>query len=605
MKKTSGYLRWPAIGLCVLLSCIAFALTDAESLLPAEGSLSFRAVFSAIYSATERVGMQATLSAVLLAALYNKTLFRGKADRPALALSCLLGFFLTLGVSFRQFSSIAYFTASANQLCIALLTWGGCWICLYALCKWLFERISRFQPAPGILVSRLTPGKAHLLAMLLLLACWLPLILTHFPGSVDTDSSVQLAMYSGRMAMDTRHSWAGTVLLGMLWRCGTALLGSSYGIALLTGLQTLLAAAVFGGVCACASRRLGRGFGWAFLCFYGFTPVWWSYLQCSCKDTLFFVAFAWLLLTAFRLSLGEHGRSAYLQLIISAVLTAILRNNGTVVAVPLLVMLICRVKEKKPRIRAAAVSAVALAFILLLNVVLVQLNHIPSYSVFESRSVQLQQVARCVKEKGDELTEQDREDISAVLPYDRLADAYKPELSDRIKNLVLDRLPDDETLQRFNRVWLSLLQRYPVTCLNALLGQCYEYLAPFDVSMELGLFLFYTDGMDGEPFAVYAFSEDTRTMAQALAYAWNRLPLLQLLMMPGIYFWALLFLLTLLLRRRQTVGLLPVCLLLCYNIGCMFSPVNGYIRYMLPIMAALPIAVIPVLGPDRPLPKTA
>ena len=78
-------------------------------------------------------------------------------------------------------------------------------------------------------------------------------------------------------------------------------------------------------------------------------------------------------------------------------------------------------------------------------------------------------------------------------------------------------------------------------------------------------------------------------LADAFSRIWSQTPGLGLLNAPGTFSWLLVLASVALLRRRKGVALIA-CLPLWLALGiCCVSPVNGLVRYMLPIMAAMPL----------------
>ena len=70
---------------------------------------------------------------------------------------------------------------------------------------------------------------------------------------------------------------------------------------------------------------------------------------------------------------------------------------------------------------------------------------------------------------------------------------------------------------------------------------------------------------------------------------WSRTPGLLLLNAPGTHSWLLILCTAALIRKRKWYGLLST-LPIWLTLGiCCVSPVNGLVRYMLPVMACMPL----------------
>jgi len=81
-------------------------------------------------------------------------------------------------------------------------------------------------------------------------------------------------------------------------------------------------------------------------------------------------------------------------------------------------------------------------------------------------SVPFQQTARYVKYHADELSDEDIKTIDYVLNYDTLAERYKPEIADPVKN-EYNKYTKTKDLIAYFKIWFKGLVKHPETYIDA------------------------------------------------------------------------------------------------------------------------------------------
>ncbi|MDO4492799.1 MAG: DUF6020 family protein [Clostridia bacterium] len=544
------------------------------------------------------IGAVHTLAFAGVFLLFRRNL-KGKTDLRALILSCCFSLFLSVGLSYRLFTDATFFFASKKQFLFALFLTGGNALVLYTLLKELFRAADGMRSAAPDGTGTTGERKTFFLVAGLLLLCWLPFELGFFPGSVPYDGRKQLLIYDGVVELTNDHPYFATYFFGALYRLGERVFGDNAVFAIVL-CQNLAAAAVFSGVCVFLRKLCGSKT--VFVCsvlFYALVPVFWAYAQSVIKDTLFFVCFTWLLLEAARILFSKEpvGKGTYFRLETAAVLTAVFRNNGFPIALLLLLALI--LGAPKLRRRAVLLSGACIVVVSVFATAAVPAYlRIPEANPFESLSIPIQQVARCVTVHGEEMTAEEKEAVEALMPAELFRN-YKPGISDPVKGELKSRVASPDGA--FRTLWLRCLQRYPATCADAFMNHVYGWIDPFYVTGDQGQYQFHIREAfertnpafkdSGYVYSAYVFPETLRLLSKNVAELANRVPFVQLLCMPGIWFWAALTALAGALAARDKKGVLFLVPVLVYHIGCFFSPVNGCLRYVLPLIAAAPLTV--------------
>ncbi len=361
------------------------------------------------------------------------------------------------------------------------------------------------------------------LITLLMILLWTPALYHMIPFYISPDTAAQLMWSQGMGAfdpssrMDLDGVWASdhhpildTLIYGAFYDLGEALGRAAYGIALLCCLQTLLCASVFAYMC-CWMRQLSAP---GIICFAAF--LFWALIPMFpmlnmqvVKDITSMPFFLmWMMLFCdLVLSFLNHDsmpRRFSVALCALTLLCALMRKTLlyiTVISLGLvLIAMLARtireyrsrrrsdengaheekdaaiardsVSRKNPSLMRAICGVFLTCFVtLLVSLVLLPKMIFPIAGIApggpqESIAVPIQQVAAVVTEKGDELTEEQRAAIDAVLPYDQIPEHFTRNTSDPVKDMwKRDSTPKER--MDFLKVWIELGMKYPDIYLNA------------------------------------------------------------------------------------------------------------------------------------------
>lgn len=510
---------------------------------------------------------------------------RGSSFLPSAAIPAFFfALFTVLGRSFTVFNSWSPLLESGHAALVSLLSLAGLWSLFYVGIKLLFLRTDRAaqaapRPAPG-------PGKGFFgLCFALLLAAWLPYLLLCWPGSVTYDAANQLSQFLGMTPATAHHPWASTWLLGMANRlCGGDVSG---GVFVYVLFQSLVCAAAYAWACLTAGRLAGKRAAVPALLYFALLPTWGSYAQMYVKDTLY-AGFFSVFFTAAAVFAAKRGKASKGTLALmagAALVCALIRNNGAYIVVPALLLLLPAADSFRARRPLLLTAAGVLAVLLLFNKLLLPALGVAPGSVREALSLPFQQTARCCIEHPEDLRPEERAAIDAVLDYETIVTDYRAQVSDNVKNTYHG---DSASLRSYLGVWLRMGLRHPLTYCEAALNACFGYLSPGYLSGKYGGAYFGAGGSAFGIEAARAFPELTESVKR-FNISWSNLPGLGALLTPSTYTWLLVLCSAALLRRRRfraAAVLVPLWITLAIN--CV-SPVNGLLRYTLPLMAAAPL----------------
>ena len=440
---------------------------------------------------------------------------------------------------------------------------------------------------------------------LFLLLCWSVPLAVCYPAAFCTDAWAQLAQYWGTEAFSSNHPPIHTLMLGLFSRLGMALGSANFGLFLFALLQSfafsLIIAYVF---CLYDNLNLPKWIKLLSLLMSVLSPFIANRAGVLLKDVPYSMAF--LLLTAqfiyALLDIDAFLKSGR-QLAITAIAimaVMLMRNNGQYVLIPTaLVLLLLIFLNRKLLGRRRALSLLLLILLPLAaasgikSAVEKYYDPVPG-SIAESLSLPFQQTARYVRDHGSQVTEEEREAIDAVLPYDRLAELYNPIISDPVKAQFREQAGNDQ-LKAYLKVWLKMFFKHPMTYVEATANQFYALLYPFAENRTV-----YVGANDGAWFRSGVEEITGISMPESLSMErdvltdWFLLmyssPVIGMISHTAPYTIAAFFLCIMAAVRKKSLFLLPALPVLITAVGLILAPaIIANPRYAFPIIYTMPL----------------
>lgn len=454
-------------------------------------------------------------------------------------------------------------------------------------------------------VPRTDGKRVRLFCMGILFLCWIPALLSIFPGVFSYDAYNEWEQVHNWM-LTAHHPVAHVLLLGGLTE-GFFLLTGSYnaGIAVYTVLQMLFLAWALSAVIVCmAEFGIPRFFRILTLIVYAVSPVTQLFSICATKDVLFTGAEVIFFLYVLRFSInrelaGDRKRMIYFG--ISALCTVIFRNNGLYIVFLALVVLALTARRELIKYRknlAVFLSVILAPYFLYIGPLYRGLDVKPG-GVEEMLSVPLQQMARVYKYDAASLSEEEQSMLCRFVEREALEN-YRPTVSDFVKQGFRgEEFQAHKT--EFIRLWLKLGQKHPLTYLNSFLINTVDAWYPhalidgyrhgdgrgswFDYRVAPpGTEKIYLQGLHG-------FYETLSHDLQA-----QRKPFAFLLLSPGWHFLCIMVLFLYFFSRRKYRLLVPLCVFGFHMLTVLLGPMI-LVRYMLLFFYAAPMVWAMVLFP--------
>lgn len=442
---------------------------------------------------------------------------------------------------------------------------------------------------------------------------WLPHLILAYPPNIDVDAYSQLTQFFGLRGYSSHHPVPSTLLLGGLVKAGF-LISHSYNFGLFFYIAVR---AIIGAWILAYTLYLMRELN---------TPVWLRSLAYGCysfapcytalvgaigaKDLIY--AYAVLLFTVeliyFLLKSEGFFRSKrhILLMAVSIAGTVLLRNNGKYALYPTIAVVLLYVfsrsrksgTDKKGRgqifFHAMAIFLIPVLLAEVFSAAMMSYLDVTPGSIREALSLPMQQTARYVKEFGDEVTEDEKAAISAVLNYEKLAKKYDPRTSDPVK-ATFKSDPTMKELSDYLLVWLKQFTKHPFVYFKATANQNYYLLYPFvpKRSINVDNMSNSEEGTNKQKIVELLKLSDVEIIAslknplKAFYNVCYDFPVLNMLSHPAFYMTMLIWLTLFSLYKKRFLWLLASVPAWLSAVIIVLAPVVQA-RYALPIIYAMP-----------------
>jgi len=325
--------------------------------------------------------------------------------------------------------------------------------------------------------------------------------------------------------------------------------------------------------------------------FFSLCPIIPMYAVMEIKDTYYYIVFLWIIyiLTMEYQNIDRN----YVWFIIAILICVMcmLRNEGKYVCLLSCVVLIIARKRTKLRWKKCLVSMIT--GIIMATVItsgLCKIYNIQDGSIREALSVPIQQTARYMRNHEDDVTEYEWKILDDIFDGNahELGDVYEPNRADAAKWKMV-YYPTHEQLKNYFIVWMKQFIKHPATYIAAAFNEMYGYVYiekpeyygggfslgnPSDSSIVHGDIM-PTNNPRGEKIRSYIW---------VYSQLWNNLPVINMLYHPATFMWIIFITMGFVLKSRKYGELSYFAFPIGNFLICCVSPVNGAVRYTLPVI---------------------
>ena len=502
-------------------------------------------------------------------------------DIWTLLLSFVFALLYSIANMCRGTGNLALFYANGYSFCISMLSVIGHWVIFYPALRLFYFALESNNTKEEKAI--LHPFRTAVVIMLL---CWLPWLLMNYPGSFCSDSLNQLSQFFHINPWSSHHPPFSSAIIGLCVKLGILLFDANLGIFLYLLFQSIVGAVIISaGLSLLYKHGLSRRLWIVFVLFFAINPFWGCFMQWLDKDLLYAEMFALCLVLLIPVIKDRRCSTGRAICIASAALTAVLlRKTGQYELLPLFFVLVLWLR-KSSRLRLLAATLAVIVLSSCVNNVLYPALGIKEASVAEALSIPFQQTARYVNEYPDEVTEEERAAIAAVLDYDKL-DQYKADISDPIKATYHGSGKD---MANYLKVWLQMLFKHPICYFEAGFMISYGYLAPGEAYIDAYISSVYNNKTLSAIGVYRVFGDFPTRVFDSVREMFFRLPLTTVLCMCGVYTWIFMACFVQLLRKKRYSAMLLLIPGIFNVLICIASPLYYSTRYELPVIITTPL----------------
>ncbi len=461
-------------------------------------------------------------------------------------------------------------------------------------------------------------------AWILFIVLWLPYSLVFLPGCINNDDLQNItALLQGGTCQEV-STMPLYLLLIPIYKLG-ALISDNAGLLLMSRVTCLISSACCAGIYATISKwDVSKWIKRGVLIFYGLVPLVGPYSMVVRKDTFYAAVLSLYVAKTIDLYLKVNnsantptGAGAKMLVLVQQLLdmtllsiaVCVTRPNGiyVIVVADALLAVACVMNAHKGCITTRDQNKTdgARGFKYAIAPVVGMLASIAIYIIVtaafsgyqmqgtvrrETNGLRFQQTARYIRDYADEVTAQEKAAISAVLDYDYISASYDPELHDPVKYTYKLEATDSEW-DAYKKAWRDMFKKHPECYVNAWVGNFFGYFDPFHYHSPQGSYTWNVEN-DGD---TYEFSQwmpaSLRSLLTNLVMLWAKIPVMGQLIWCGTYTWIIMLCFGYAIYAKRFKELLLYAAPILSIAVCLLSPVNGSVRYMLPVIEMVPVFI--------------
>ncbi len=521
-----------------------------------------------------------------------------EAFKISAILSAFISFWIVVGNSYALLQNWNYIFGSLSVFIAAVLSFVGYYIFFYHIISAfiyfirIYDKTALYAPFEKIGEKYFKKNAKLKFFIIIFIGC-LPYLIINFPGIIHGDSATMLSEYY-KHNLSNHHPLMQTLFWGWTVSMGEKLFGEqTYGVFIYILFQVIYSCLIFSVVIDYFKRKGLPAFLWiSLLIFMVVLPIFPRHIAVICKDhnySAFALLFLYLMMRLF--DKKQNIENKELMWIIplwfaSIVLTGLSRKSGMhVTIITLVFVLIYLRKYKRIFIPVLIASAMGVVFVEATEYVILNVFEIQNNNTKESLSLPFQQTARYVKEYGEDVTYEEEKIIDKILDYNNLGEIYNAERSTPVKE-TFKRESNGKDLVNYFKVWFIQFFKHPDSYLQAAFSMMDAYFYPTDVGYYRD---FYFDTFIFNKEAIKEGFPKLEDMFLKRDMNSRNIPVIGLTSSVGFYVWLSFFtFLFFIFYKKDKKYMLYNIPALGTLLVCLLSPVNGTIRYALPIVYYVP-----------------
>lgn len=444
---------------------------------------------------------------------------------------------------------------------------------------------------------------------ILIIICRLPYIIIHYPFSSTGDTFDFLCQFfhvsnswtiksinlvNDNVYLNTHHPLLFTLVFGFIIKVGVIIKDYTLGAFIYTILQTILSIIIFDFVIYYAKKiNIPLWIRIFLMLFISLTPTISAYTITAIKDTpsaLFTLLYTIFLLQMIRnvdSILKNNLRTIFLM--ITILLVIMLRNNGIITILLSYSFLFWLYKKEIKKLLIVLIIPIIIGFSF--NSIAYNFFDVTKGSKRELLSIPFMQITRVMKNGyKEEFSKEDKKIVDNILGYEELENNYYPNIADSVKDRY-NKNATDKDLKKFFQVWFKYLCKHPTIYIKSIIASTYQYFYP-NIDMGYAILGIYKNIEEDFGITGLKCMEKAKDNLDYFNRILGNIPIIGLFFRVAFYDWILLLSSIYVIYKKKYKYLIPLLPLLAVLLVCLASPLNGAMRYILPIVFSLPTCII-------------
>lgn len=438
--------------------------------------------------------------------------------------------------------------------------------------------------------------KSIVVVAILIFLVYVPYLLNYYPGSVLIDSVIQILQGTGAVSLTNHHPVLHTEIIAICIKTGKLLFNSyQTGAFLYTLMQTIVTAFIFSfSIYYMARKKVPVVVRMLAMLFYMFSPTICFYTITMYKDIPFALMILLVTIGLTEMSTNTENffqskkRMAFLAVTIT--LSMFFRNNG--IYAILLTFPFVLVALRRYYKQVLILFLIPIIIYKLITGVGYNMLGIEQGSTREALSVPIQQFARLMIYKSDELTEEQKSKIKQYLPIENFEELYQPGFADPIKSNFSEEGFEKDKIGLI-KLYIELAFQFPRETMASFVKGSFGYYYPNTVGWGI-----YT-GVNTEQFGSYEeykFEESPILKIELLeklnTFVNTRgLPIVSMILSIGFLFWIVLACMIYNIYHKKYKQILLFLPVIFVWLTALASPVFCEPRYVYSIFTCLPLFI--------------
>ena len=511
-----------------------------------------------------------------------------------LIISILFSLFEVIGFSIDTTKSLDCIISSKTVFLNSVIKFIGIATIIYIVILFLYEKVIPNINQREDKTNRLFNNKKSNFFILwgIIMLAWLPYFLKYCPAIITPDSLDQIYQTQGINVLSNHHPVFHTFIIAIALNIGKLIGNYNVGVAIFTIFQMLALSAIFAFTLYTMSKKnINNGIKIGTFIFFAFYPVFGMYSITIWKDIPFAIVMLLFILQLVDLVYNEkeflNSKKKQIFLIISMILVIMFRNNGIYVVLLTIPFLLWFYRKSIKKL--LPITMIPVIFYLLYTGPVFKILNIKKGSVREALSIPLQQFVRVLKDRGDELTDKQKQSIYNFLPQENIVDLYNPTLSDPVKACFDDEYFNNIKFE-FITTWAGIVFGYPVEVVEAFLCNNYGYWYPEASNWVVSRVI-----MENELGIKATSMIENKTLDFMDELIDNRdIPVISFIFSIGFMFWIDLICVMYMIYKKQYKKLLVFIPIFAVWLTTIASPVFCEYRYVFSMVVTLPIIIASV-----------